>query len=221
MLTNRKIDICIQNVQVNLILRPKILGNIPTVKIKLNVPLEKQEDDYSCTPVCMKMVLEYIKYNFSSGLPDFDSILIGEAIKTKKGTTVDDGGTTFENIILINEKLKKTRPPLRFSVIAWQKISRIKKELKNDHPVIVGVMMPSPHGDYGHSKVITGIDDEENLVIYSNDPVYGKEEIPLHDFLLMWGKAYKIMIKIEIGEDNQTSIEDWMKNKKTLGSTQQ
>lgn len=198
-----------------------MLGNIQTVKIKLNVPLEKQEDDYSCTPVCMKMVLEYIKDNFSSGLPDLDSTLIGETIKTKKGTGLDDGGTTFENITLINEKLKKTRPPLKFSIIPWQKISGIKKELKNDHPVVVGVMMPSPHGDYGHSKVVTGIDDEENLVIYSNDPVYGKEEIPLQDFLLMWGKAYKIIIKIEIGEENQTSIEDWVKSNEMKGSSQQ
>jgi len=197
-----------------------ILGIIQTVKIRLDVPLEKQEDDYSCTPVCMKMVLEYIQDRFSEGFPDLDSSLIAETIKTKASNLADDGGTTFENIELINEKLKKTRPSLRFTVNTWQTFSDIKKELKKGHPVIAGVFMPSSQGAYGHSKVITGMDDDEKLLIYCNDPVYEKEELPITKFLSMWKEAYSILIKVEIGEEKQRSIEEYLDKQRTLGSNQ-
>ena len=55
----------------------------------LDVPLEYQDDDFSCTPVCMKMVLEYIKDKFSSGFPNLDVARISEVLKT----SADIGGT--------------------------------------------------------------------------------------------------------------------------------
>ena len=194
------------------------LGTIYTMKIRLDVPLEKQEEDYTCTPVCMKMVLEYIRDKFSEGLPDLDSSIIAKTIKTK--ASADEGGTTFENIELINEKLKKTRPSLRFVAVWGQNFSEIKDELENDHPVIAWVMMPSSQGDYPHSKVITGIDDEEKLLIYCNDPVYEREDIPLTKFYNMWERAYRILIKVEIGEEKQRSIEEWVSNQGNLRGSQ-
>jgi len=186
--------------------------------IRLNVPLEKQEDDYSCTPVCMKMVLEYIRSTFSEGLPDLDSSMIAKTVKTK--ASVDEGGTTFDNIELINEKLKTASPSLRFVAVDGCKLADIKDELANDHPVISWVMMPSSQGDYPHAKVITGIDDEEKLLIYCNDPVYDKEEIPLRKFFSMWENAYRILIKVEIGEEKQRSIDEWVSNQGKLGASQ-
>ena len=166
------------------------------------------------------MVLEYIQDRFSEGFPDLSSSVIAETIKTKPSSLVDDGGTTFENIELINEKLKHTRPSLRFIMSADKKISDIKNELNKGLPVIVGVMMPSSQEPYGHSKVITGIDDEENLLIFCNDPVYEKEELPLTQFIPMWKEAFRLMIKVEIGEEGQTSIEQYLNKQGTQGSNQ-
>ena len=76
--------------------------------MQLDVPLEYQEDDYSCTPVCILMVLKFIKEKFKSGFPNLDLSTISEALKT----SVDEGGTTFENIKGINNLFEKTSPSL-------------------------------------------------------------------------------------------------------------
>lgn len=144
----------------------------------LDVPLEHQDDDFSCTPTCMKMVLEYVKNKFSGGFPNLDIAKISEILKT----SADLGGTTFDNIKNINDAFKKTRPSLEFVPNLNHKIEDIKKEIANNRPVIAWVMMPDPNGDYPHSIVITDI-DEDKLLIYYNDPVYGKETIPIREFM--------------------------------------
>lgn len=85
---------------------------------------------------------------------------ISEAIKT----SADDGGTTFENIKHINEKLKKTRPSIEFVADFGHNFEDIKKEIANNRPVIAWITIPSPQGDYNHSIVITGF-DEDKLII--------------------------------------------------------
>jgi len=161
----------------------------------LDVPIEYQEDDFSCTPVCMKMVLEYVKERFVSGFPNLDIAKISEIVKT----SADIGGTTFDNIKNINEEFKKTRPLLEFIPSLNNKIEDVKKEIVDNHPVIAWIMMPDPNGDYPHSIVITDI-DEDKLLIYYNDPVYGKETISIREFMDMWDKNFRILIRIKIGE---------------------
>jgi ABC-type bacteriocin/lantibiotic exporter with double-glycine peptidase domain len=161
----------------------------------LDVPLEHQDDDFSCTPVCMKMVLEYVKSRFSDGFPNLDIAKISETLKA----SADLGGTTFENIKNINEEFKKTRPSLEFVPGLNHKIEDIKDEIMHDRPVIAWVMMPDPNGEYPHSIVITDI-DEDNLLIYYNDPVYGKETVSIRQFMDMWNGNFRVLIKIKIGE---------------------
>lgn len=161
----------------------------------LDVPIEYQDEDFTCTPVCMKMVLEYIKERFVSGFPSLDIAKISEILKT----SADIGGTTFENIKNINEEFKKTRPSLEFVPSLNHKIEDIKKEIADNHPVIAWVMMPDPNGDYPHSIVITDI-DEDKLLIYYNDPVYGKETVSIQEFTDMWDKNSRVLIRIKIGE---------------------
>jgi ABC-type bacteriocin/lantibiotic exporter with double-glycine peptidase domain len=189
LMTNHKADMnCVANT-----LNLKLI--IDVVRFRLDVPLEHQDDDFSCTPICMKMVLEYVKNKFSEGFPDLDISKISEVLKT----SADLGGTTFENIKNINEVFRKTRPSLEFIVGLNHKLEDIKKEISNNRPVIAWVMMRDPNGDYPHSIVITDI-DEDKLLIYYNDPVYGKENISIREFMDMWDGNSRVLIRIRIGE---------------------
>jgi uncharacterized protein YvpB len=56
-----------------------------------------------------------------------------------------------------------------------------------------------PKRRYPHSIVVTGV-DEDKLIIYFNDPVYGKQEVPTRKFMDMWNGCLRILIKFKIGE---------------------
>jgi ABC-type bacteriocin/lantibiotic exporter with double-glycine peptidase domain len=164
--------------------------------LQMNVPLEYQDDDFSCTPVCMLMVLKHIKDRFTSGFPDLSLSAISEAVKT----SADLGGTTFENIKNINELFKKTSPSLEIVPDFRRSFGEIIEEVKkNDLPVIAWVLMLDPNGPYEHAIVITDV-DEEKLLIYCNDPVYGRQTIPTRRFMDMWNGCFRILIKFKIGE---------------------
>jgi len=176
----------------------------------LDVPLIYQEDDYSCTPACMKMVLEFIRRKFTEGIPELDLPEVASVVKA----SADDGGTTFENIELINELLLSARPSLEFVAGSGHTFDEIEEELgePNHRPVIAWVMMPSPQGAFSHSIVITGI-DKEKLLIYFNDPVYGKEIMSIREFMQIWEQSFRILIKIRIGERKQRLIREYLEKK--------
>lgn len=162
----------------------------------MDVPLIKQEDDISCTPVCILMVLKFIKNRFTSGFPNLDLPKISEAVKT----SADEGGTTFKNIENINRLFEKTSPSLEIVPGFRHKFEEIVEEVKKKNcPVIAWVLMADPKGDYKHAIVITGV-DEDKLLIYHNDPVYGKGTIPARQFMEMWNGCLRILIKFKIGE---------------------
>ena len=114
-------------------------------------------------------------------------------------TSADIGGTTFENIKNINQEFRKTRPSLEFVPSLYHKIEDIKEEIAHDRPVIAWVLMPDPNGNWKHSIVITDI-DENKLLIYYNDPVYGKETVSIRQFMEMWDGNARVLIRIKIGE---------------------
>jgi len=173
---------------------------------QLDVPLILQENDFSCTPVCIKMVLEYIRKKFVD-IPELDIPTISKALKT------DEAGTMFMNLKGINEALLKSFPSVDF-IHGWgHKLEEIEEEIKQaQRPVIAWVYMPSPQGEFPHSIVITDV-DRENLLIYYNDPVYGKKQIPLGQFISMWEKSFSILIKVKIGERRQRFIEEYAQEK--------
>lgn len=181
----------------------------------LDVPLIHQEDDFSCTPVCIKMVLDYIRNIFGGDVPDLDVPAVAKAIRT----SADEGGTTFENIKGINEELIRAMPSLEFVAGSGHRFEEIEEEIKADRPIIAWIMMPSPQGDFNHSIVITGIDREE-LLIYYNDPVYGKEKIPIGQFMDMWEASFRILIKTKIGAREQRLIKEYIEKGEKLGSSQ-
>jgi hypothetical protein len=162
----------------------------------MDVPVEYQDDDYSCTPICMLMVLKFIKDRFTSGFPDLTLADISKVIKT----SADEGGTTFENIENINELFKKTSPSLEIVPDFGHKFEDIVEEVKKKlRPVIAWVLMSDPNGPYEHAIVITDV-DEDKLIIYCNDPVYGKGTIPTRQFMDMWNGCFRILIEFKIGE---------------------
>ncbi len=164
--------------------------------MRLDVPIIKQDDDISCTPVCILMVLKFIRNRFTSGFPNLDLAKISEAVKT----SADEGGTTFKNIKNINRLFEKTSPSLEIVPDFRHKFEEIVEEVKKkDCPVIAWVLMPDPKGDYKHSIVITDV-DEDKLLIYCNDPVYDKGTIPARQFMEMWNGCLRILIKFKIGE---------------------
>jgi len=164
--------------------------------LQMDVPVEYQDDDFSCTPVCILMILKYIKGRFTSGFPDLSLSEISEAIKT----SADLGGTTFDNIENINELFKKTSPSLEIVPDFRRKFEEIIEEVKkNNRPIIAWVLMNDPNGDYEHAIVITDV-DEDKLLIYCNDPVYGRQTIPTRRFMEMWNGSFRILIKFKIGE---------------------
>ena len=164
--------------------------------IRVDVPLERQEDDFSCTPLCILMVLEYIAEKFKSGLPNLNLTVISEVVQT----SADIGGTTFPNIKNINTLFERTSPSLEIVPSFGCKFEEILEEIKiKNLPVIAWVMMHDPNGNYEHSIVITDV-DEDKLIIYCNDPVYGRTNIPTRRFIEMWGDCCRILIKFKIGE---------------------
>lgn len=177
----------------------------------LDVPLILQEDDFSCTPVCIKMILEYIRKKFPD-VPELDLPTITKSLKT------DEGGTMFTNLKGINKPLLKSFPSVDF-IAGWgHKLGEIEEELNQlKCPVIAWISMPSPQGEFSHSIVITGV-DRKNLIIYYNDPIYGKKQIPLGQFISMWEKNFGILIKAKIGERSQRLIEEYVRENNSTRS---
>jgi len=164
--------------------------------MQVDVPLEHQDDDFSCTPLCILMVLRYLANRFTSGFPNLDLATISEAVKA----SADIGGTNFKNIHKINSLFDKTSPSLDIVPSFRCKFEEIVEEIKKyGRPVISWIMMPDPNGDFEHSVVITDV-DEEKLLIYCNDPVYGRTTIPTRKFIEMWNGCFRILIKFKIGE---------------------
>jgi ABC-type bacteriocin/lantibiotic exporter with double-glycine peptidase domain len=183
----------------------------------LDVPLIFQEDDHSCTPVCMKMVLEFVRRKFTQGIPDLDVPEVADAVRA----SADDGGTTFENIELINELLLDAKPSLEFVAGSGHSFDEIKEELgePNRLPVIAWITVPSPQGSFNHSIVITDI-DEEKLIICLNDPVYGKETMSIREFMQMWEQSFRILIRIRIGERKQRLMKEYLKEAEGSGGSE-
>jgi uncharacterized protein YvpB len=75
-------------------------------------------------------------------------------------------------------------------------------------------MIESPQGPYEHSIVVTGL-DRDNLLIYYNDPVYGRREMSLGEFTSIWASCFSILIRIEIGGKRQRLIKEYLKEEQT------
>ncbi|MGF3573532.1 MAG: cysteine peptidase family C39 domain-containing protein [Candidatus Bathyarchaeia archaeon] len=169
-----------------------------SLPMNLDVPMEYQEDDFSCVPVCIKMVLEYVRKHYSSGfIPNLNIKEISEAIET------DELGTALENVKKINEKLVKAVPSIEFVAELNCNFAEIEHEIFNNRPVIAWIKIP-----FCHSVVITGL-NKESLIIYYNDPQRGKECMNLGKFMSAWREIDNVLIKVKIGEKVQRILPEY------------
>lgn len=101
---------------------------------------------------------------------------------------------------IVNVLFKKCSPSLEIVPDFRRKFEEIREEVKiKEIPVVAWIMREDPNGPYEHSVVVTDM-DEDKLLIYCNDPVYGKETIPTRKFTEMWTSCGRVLIKAKIGE---------------------
>jgi len=172
----------------------------------LNVPLEYQEDDFSCVPVCIKMILEFVRQQNTTGyVPNMNIEEISQAIGT------DELGTPLQGIEKINEKLLKAVPSIEFEAKMNCTFSEIEKEIQDGRPVIAWIKTP-----FAHSILVTGL-NREALVLYYNDPQRGKRQIEMGKFMSAWESIDNVLIKVEIGGKIQRVIPEFVEKNEHEG----
>lgn len=171
--------------------------------IHLDVPIYRQEKDYTCVPSCCKMMLDYLNENI---LENPEPSLSEDQISEIMNTTIS--GTRRNEIHNINKRLTTSKPSVEFiAEFKPHTLDDIRKELANGLPVAVWI--ETGIANYFHSIVITGIDDVKKTITY-NDPAYGKEyTISQSQFVMKWG-TYALMIKTEIGRISRDTLEKWL-----------
>jgi ABC-type bacteriocin/lantibiotic exporter with double-glycine peptidase domain len=172
----------------------------------LDVPIVFQEDDFSCVPACIKMILEFaLKQNPIGLVIDISVQEIGESMGT------DELGTPLSGVRGINEKLKKTVPSIEFEAKTNCVLKEIETEIQNEKPVVAWLKMPYPH-----SIVITGV-DKKRLIVYYNDPQRGKSQMDMGKFMSSWKNIDSVLIKVKIGEKLQRVIPEFVEKKEKSG----
>jgi hypothetical protein len=172
----------------------------------LDVPVVYQEDDFSCVPVCIKMVLEFLRVQNRGGyIPNMDVREIAETVAT------DELGTSLENVRKINEKLVKAVPSLEFAPEVNCGFAELEREIVQGKPVIAWVRIP-----FSHSIVVTGV-DTALLTVYYNDPQKGKRQMEMGKFMSSWLEADNVLIKVKVGEKLQRIMPEYVENMEKKG----
>lgn len=159
--------------------------------------MELQENDFACTPCCIKMILDFVRLTFKGFVPNMSVEEISRAIGT------DELGTPLENVEKINEKLLKTLPSVEFKAEINCSFSELENEILNGRPVVAWVKTP-----HSHSIVVTGI-DKGALIVYCNDPEVGRRTWEMGPFVSAWNENFNILIKVKIGEKVQRIIPEY------------
>jgi len=167
-----------------------------------------QPDGVTCVPTCLKMVLEYINDGLGGGNLNLS---IGDISKIV-GTTED--GTVFDDVNKINKNMKilKAIPSIEFVVkYEYHILKDIEDEIKNGRPAIAWIL-PLGARNMKHSIVITGLDLDKSLIYY-NDPISGEVEARLGEFMSLWDKTDRTLIRVKIGKREQRLLDEWLKEK--------
>jgi len=150
--------------------------------LNIRVPYFKQENWYTCGPVCLRMVLAFLR------------IIKTEAeVKAACGTT--ELGTTPMQISAAAQKFG-----LKASSVKNANIDDLKREIKGGRPVIVLIDPSYLYGGisgFGHFIVIVGFKDKD-IIYHDPDVPEGKfMQLNLETFCNAWNATRCWMIKVE------------------------
>lgn len=177
------------------------------------MPIILQEDSYSCVPVCLKMILDFLNKFLKETkseviLPDFEVKDIAKIVNTREdGTLLGD-----VNNINRNEAILKAIPSIEFETSVLCSFAEIETEINSNRPVIAWLVISANGTEFKHSVVITGLDKENHLILY-NDPIFGKKRENIGNFMSMWEKLDRVLIKVKIGKREQRLLDEWLQTK--------
>lgn len=158
----------------------------------LQVPHVDQDDDYSCVPACVKMVVQFHhQRNNSLPNPTFDEI------KRAIGTRPD--GTMLDDVPKVNRLLKSATHKLEFTFSERASFEEIEKELSEGRPVIAWLKKVNDRRIASHSVVIKEV-SRETLTIAYEDPFYGQQASSITQFMGEWNNSANILIRATIDE---------------------
>jgi len=141
-------------------------------------------------------------------LPEFEVRDIAKIVNTREdGTLLDD-----INNLNRNEVILKAIPSIEFETKVLCSFAEIEKEITSNRPVIAWLIVSKNGTHFKHSVVITGLDKENHIILY-NDPIFGKVQKDIGDFMLAWENLDRTLIKVKIGKREQRLLDEWIQSK--------
>lgn len=168
-----------------------------------------------CVPVCLKMLLDYLKEaTRDPKIPSFSVQQIARIVHTKQD------GTDFPDVEEINKRLEKTVPSLEFEVDdrSYQ-FREIEDELLQQRPVIAWLYVRDVDGgSFRHAAVVTG-DAKVDQKMMLNDPFRGQISIPVGDFMAEWQRTEQMLIRVKLGDRLQRKMTEYFEQPDVDGVT--
>ena len=167
---------------------------------------QEPDQENLCIPLCIKMVLETVRQKVE-GIPTLSIDRISQIIGTQS-----DGTPLGDNIEKINDRLKSTRPSMKFYIdyyVSWKSIcDDVNQEDPFKKPVIMGIYQYDikqlnyfPHG------VVLLRADNANVTFF--DPIYGEMFEPTPKFYNQWEQTERTCIRFKTVPLSQRILEEF------------
>lgn len=159
------------------------------------------------------MILDYLnkflkETKSDAVLPDFEVSDIAKIVNTKEdGTLLDDVKQINQNPAIL-----RAIPSIEFEAKVLCSFAEIEAEISDHRPVIAWLVISSNGTEFKHSVVVKKLDMNAHLIYY-NDPIFGARQENIGNFMSMWEKLDRILIKVKIGKKEQRLLDEWLQNK--------
>lgn len=165
----------------------------------LEIPIYLQNENYTCVPCCIKMIIDYYSKNNSINIAK-----ISECVNTTELGTCNDS-----NLDNINKLIENFDPSLEFyrdcSYPSW---NDILTDLKEDKPVILWIEYDDGLDKYFiHSIIVIGVID--NVIKYI-DPIFGVVTDSIGSLLEKWEAVDRFTIRVKYGDKKKKKITEYL-----------